>query len=440
MMAVTLAQGLSPVREELANGAVVICQPTSMTPAVTISAAFRAGSIFDPLDLGGLAYLTGRVIDRGTERRSAAVIAEELDNRGVALRVSAGRAMLTLSCTCLSEDFEDVLAILADVARRPTCPPDEIEKRRTEVLTTLRQKEDNPASRTIDAVLELLFSANHPYGRPTKGTAEGVERVSRADMVAFHAARIRPAALSLVIVGDVPASLALERAAAELDGWNGEAPGAPLIPPPPASLRRKRFIPMPGKPQTELAYGFVTIRRDDPRFYAYWMMNNILGEFGLGGRLAENIRERQGMAYYAFSTLESGAGAGPLMIRAGVDPVHVDRALSAIDQEVSAFGSNGPTARELEETRAFLVGSIPRLLETNQSIAAFLQTSEEFGLGMDFDQRLPGLLRAVTMEEVRAAAAEVLDPSKAAIAIAGPSTPHDELRAGPPPGVEENRG
>ena len=143
-----------------------------MTPAVTISAAFRAGSIFDPLDRDGLAYLTGKVIDRGTERRSASVIAEELDSRGVSLKVSTGRPMLTLSCTCLSEDFDDVLAIVADVARRPTFSPDEIEKRRAEVLTTLRQKDDNPASRVIDGVLALLCSAQHPCGRPMKGAAE----------------------------------------------------------------------------------------------------------------------------------------------------------------------------------------------------------------------------------------------------------------------------
>src|SRR5829696_673781 len=184
-----------------------------MTPAVTISAAFRAGSLFDPLDLGGLAYLMGKVIDRGTERRPASVLADELDSRGVTLKVSTGRPMLTLSCTCLSGDFDDMLAIVADVARRPTFPPEEIEKRRAEVLTTLRQKEDNPASRVVDTVLELLYSADHPYGRPTKGTAAGVERASGADMVAFHAARIRPAALSLVIVGDVDPSHAIDRAA-----------------------------------------------------------------------------------------------------------------------------------------------------------------------------------------------------------------------------------
>src|ERR687895_1205871 len=100
LMAATLAQGLSPVRAELDNGTVVIVQETAMTPAVTISAAFKAGSMFDPVDLGGLSYLTGRIIDRGTERRSAGVIAEELDNRGVSLKLSTNRHALTLSCTC----------------------------------------------------------------------------------------------------------------------------------------------------------------------------------------------------------------------------------------------------------------------------------------------------------------------------------------------------
>ena len=150
------------------------------------------------------------------------------------------------------------------------------------------------------------------------------------------------------------------------------------------------------------------------------MMNDILGQFGLGGRLADNIRERQGMAYYAFSSLDPAPVEAPLLIRAGVDPANVERALEAIDHEVRTLGSAGPTATELEENRAYLIGSIPRLLETNQSIAAFLQMCEEYGLGLDFDQHLPQLLSAVTIEQVRDAAAEVLDPSRAAIAIANP--------------------
>jgi len=155
------------------------------------------------------------------------------------------------------------------------------------------------------------------------------------------------------------------------------------------------------------------------------MMNNILGQFGLGGRLADNIRERQGMAYYAFSTFDPTFGDGPLVVRAGVDPKNVDRALEAIDTEVRQLGAEGPTDVEVAETREFLIGSIPRLLETNYSIASFLQTCEQFGLGLDYDRRLPALLGAVTMDEIRAAAAEVLCPERAAVVVAGPDVRPD---------------
>jgi zinc protease len=421
-MAASLAKGLSPVRAELSNGGVVLVQETVMTPAVTISASFRAGSMFDPVDLPGLAYLTGRAIDRGTEHRSASMMADELDERGVSMRVSSNRQALTVSCTCLAEDFDDVLAIVADIVRNPAFPPLEIESRRSEALTILRQNEDNPAARAVDAVLELLYGWHHPYGRPPKGTVIGVESVSRADMVAFHAARVRPAAMSLAVVGDVRPDHALERARQAFDDWAAEPPAPATVAVPPLSQgRRTRVIGMPGKTQTDIAYGFTAIRRLDPRYYAYWMMNNVLGEFGLGGRLANNIRERQGMAYYAFSMLDATAGEAPLLVRAGVDPANVDRALAAIDHEVAALAAAGPTETELAETRGYLIGSIPRLLETNQSIAAFLQTSEEYGLGLDFDQRLPSLLGSVTRDDLHAAAADVLDPARAAIAVAGPA-------------------
>lgn len=420
-MSATLTRGLTPVRRQLANGAVVTVQETSMAPAVTISAMFRAGGVHEPPDLPGLAYLTGRVIDRGTEGRDAAAIAEELDERGVTLKVSTNRHGITLSCTCLAEEFADMLAIVVDVARRPTFPDAELAKRRAEALTSLRQDEDNPARRAVEALLQLLYGTSHPYGRPVKGSIASIERITRDDIVVFHARRMRPGVLSLVVVGDVPTGRVLERAAAELEGWNGPVPAPMDVPAAlPRTARQQRVIPMPGKSQSDIAYGFATVRRLDPRYYAYWMMNNILGQFGLGGRLADNIRERQGMAYYAFSTFDPAPGEAPLLVRAGVDPRNVERAIAAIDSEVARLGAEGPTPQEVEATREYLVGSIARLLETNQSIASFLQTSEEFGLGLDFDRRLPAILRAVTIDEIRAAAAETLDPERAAVAVAGP--------------------
>ena len=420
-MATELRRGLSPVRKALSNGAVLLVQRTSIAPAVTIDCAFEAGSLFDPPHLPGTSHLVGRVLDRGTLRRPASVIAEELDERGVALRVTTTRHRLAVSCTCLSEDFADVLAILLDVARRPLFPDSEIEHLRAETITALRQDEDNPAVRAVDAVAELIYGRHHPYGRKAKGTSAAVERIARPDLFEFHNRWVRPSSLSLAIVGDVDPDAAIALAAAELDDWSAPATEHVPVPPPVAPPgRRVSRVAMPGKPQADIAYGFNTIRRRDPRYYAYWMMNNILGQFGLGGRLADNVRERQGMAYYVYSTFDASVGEGPLLIRAGVDPANVERTIASIDQEVRALGTSGPTAAEVSETCEYLVGSIPRLLETNHSIAGFLQTAERYGLGLDYDRQLPGLLRAVTMEELRAAAADVLNPDVAALAVAGP--------------------
>jgi zinc protease len=418
--------GLAPVRHVLANGAVVIVQETAFSPAVTISMAFRAGSLNEPSepdDLTGLAWFLARVIDRGTTTRSADAIAEALDDRGVALRVTTNRHVVALSCTCLSEDFSEVLAVVADVARNPVFPEDEIEKRRSEIITAIRQDLDNPGIRAAEALQSLLYGPSHPYGRPAKGSVESVERIRREHLVAYHGARFAPAASFAVIVGDVRAADAVARMAAAFEGWDVVPEPERDVPRVPRhSARQQSTIEMPDKSQSDIAYGFTSISRLDPTYCHHWVMNHILGQFGLGGRLAENIRERQGMAYYAFSSFDPSIGPGPLVIRAGVDPANVERAIAAIDAEVGSLGRDGATERELLETRQYLIGSIPRLLETNQRIATFLQTSEFFGLGLDYDRRLPGLLQAVTLEDVNAAAASVLHPERACVTVAGPSS------------------
>jgi zinc protease len=420
-MSTALTSGLSPVRTVLDNGAVVLAQETSTTPAVAINVTFKAGGVHESPSLPGVAYFVGRLLDRGSERRSGDAIAEELDDRGVALRITSTRHTTAATCTCLAEDFDEVLSIVLDAVSRPLFPETEIAKRRAELVSIIRRDEDNPAVRAVETFFEMLYGPTHPYGWRSKGTLEGVERITRQDLVNFHNARFRPAALSVALVGDVPGDHALERVAAELDGWTGAPPEDQPVPPTPARApRRQRGVPMPGKSQTEIAYGFVAVRRQDPRFFSYWVMNNILGQFGLGGRLADNIRERQGMAYYAFSLFDPSVGDGPLLVRAGVAPSHVKRALAAIDFEVGRMAAEGPTPTELQETRQYLIGSVPRFLETNAGIAVFLQTAEQFELGIDYDQQLPRHLQAVTLEQVAAAAAEVLHPEHAVVSIAGP--------------------
>ena len=151
-------------------------------------------------------------------------------------------------------------------------------------------------------------------------------------------------------------------------------------------------------------------------------MNNALGQYAIGGRLGDSIRERQGMAYYVFSSLDASLGSGPFTIRAGVSADNVERAIASIDAELTAVLQSGFTAQEIDESKSYLVGSLPRQLETNAAIAAFLLNADFFGLGLDYDARLPGMVQAVTLDAANAAARQLLDPSRATIAIAGPWT------------------
>jgi zinc protease len=228
----------------------------------------------------------------------------------------------------------------------------------------------------------------------------------------------------VVAVGDLDPAAALDAIAAVFADWGGAAarPAPSPGPPPPVGDRRLVRRPMPDKSQADIAYGFIGLTRRDPDYYAALVMNNALGQYGLGGRLGDSIRERQGMAYYVFSSLEAGRAAGPLMVRAGVSSANVGRTIASIDEELRLVLTTGFSRDDVDDAKLYLTGSLPRQLETNAGIAGFLLSAELHGLGIDHDRRLPGLIRGVGHDEVARVAARLLDPARAVVAVAGPLT------------------
>jgi zinc protease len=412
---------LAPFRRTLADGVATLVQRTSTHPAVTIALMLPGGSAYDPAGRLGLAQFVSRVIDRGTVRRASGVIAEALDDRGVTLSIGVNRHLFLLSCLCLADDVTDVLDVIGDIVRNPVFPPSEVDTRRAEIITAIRQDEDNPASVASEELMRLLYPDGHPYGRPGKGSIASVQEISRDDLVAFHRERFFPSGLTVAVIGDIGVDQALRAVEQAFGDWSAPARPVVTLPPVPrVEHRQRRVIPMMNKAQVDVAYGFTALRRTDPDYYALLLMNNVLGQYGLGGRLGDSIRERQGMAYYAYSSFDGSVGAGPLVIRAGVAAENVDRALASIDEEVVRMALEGVTPAELSDAKQYLIGSMPRILETNNGIATFLLTAEFFGLGLDFDRRLPGLLEAVTLDEVNVVARRLLAVDRAAVAIAGP--------------------
>ncbi len=411
------------MRRVLSNGAVITAKQTRKTPAVSINLAVRAGSIVDPLDAAGASFLLSRLLDRGTTTKSGSEVADALENRGVSLSLSVTRQLFSLTSTCLAEDFEHVFALLADLVRHPVVPEADLVTRKGQVLTSLREDADNPAVRSVDALMEALYGSAHPYGRPVKGTAESIAPLTRERLLALHADRFAPHLLSAVVVGDVEPARVADCAGMVLGDWSHNS-AAPVVLTEAAhpTDRRVVTVPMMNKAQADIAYGFPSIARSDRSYFAFMLMNNVLGQYALGGRLGDRIRERQGMAYYASSSFDASTIAGPFMVRAGVAAGNVERAIASIDEELQLLRQTGVTGREMAESRQYISGSMPRMLETNAGIAGFLQNAEFFGLGLDYDRRLPTLLMMVTIDEVNAAAA-ALDPAHATVVVAGPYQP-----------------
>ncbi len=425
--------GLNPKRLVLPNGITVLAKSNHTSPAVSLLVGVRTGAFADPPDRDGTAALCARVLDRGTAKRSADVIADDLDGRGASLSVIAGRHQMALAATCLADDFEAVLALVSDVVRHPAFKDSEIATRKDTLITLIRQEEDNPATMAGDAFAAALYG-DHPYARKVRGNIGAIEAMRRQDLVRFHQKGFDTPLLTVVVVGDIIEEFAISAITRLFGDWTpvskpGDKPEVKVADPKPASARSLVSVPMMSKAQADVVYGFVGVRRSDPDYVAISVMNNALGQYAIGGKLGDSIRERQGMAYYVYSTLDASFGPGPFSIRAGVWAANVERPIASIDEELKLVIDKGFTAQEIAESKSYLVGSLPRQLETNAAIASFLLNAETFDLGLDYDERLPGLINAVTKDAADAAARRLLDPAKATIAVAGPWAAENHPRA-----------
>ena len=343
--------------------------------------------------------VAARVIDRGTTTRSADEIAEVLDDRGVTLRVSTNRHVMMLSCTCLSEDFPDVLAVVADVARKPVFPADEVEKRRDEMITAIRQDLDNPGIRAARRCRRCSTATATRTAVPRRGRSRSWSGCPADDLHAFHRGIFRPSPRRW---SSSATSIPIEAFGASTARSRGGTRRRRRI----ATCRRWRVTSTPA-PCRHCDAGQAAVRHRVRLHHDQPSRSGVLQLLG-DEQHPRPVRARR----TARGEHPRAAGDGVLRVqlvrsepraRAARDTRRrrpgQRRARDRGDRRRGrSAGRRGPTERELLETRQFLIGSIPRMLETNQSIATFLQTSEFFGLGLDYDRQLPRLLEAVTLD------------------------------------------
>jgi len=227
---------------------------------------------------------------------------------------------------------------------------------------------------------------------------------------------------TIVVVGDVRVEQAIAKIERAFGKWRARGkPEAYAIPDaPPLEQIARKSMPLDGKTQADIVLGYPALRRGDPDYYALSVGDLIFGRLGLYGRLGASVRDQQGLAYYVMSGIEAGLGAGPWTVHAGVNPKNVDRAIDGILAEIKRLCSAPVTQDEFAEARDFCTGSLALRLETNDGVAATLGEIELFGLGLDYLQRYPDIIRALTPEQILAVTRKYAQVEHYALAIAGP--------------------
>jgi zinc protease len=408
-------------RIELENGITILTRSNFNSPTLSIKGFLHSGSIFDPDEKLGLSYLTAAGLMTGTANYDFQSMYNEIESIGARIGFSSGTLITSFSAHCLSEDLALMMRLIAESLRSPTFPEKEFHRQKNQMLTGLAiRAQDTSAMSAL--LFDQIIYADHPYQRPDEGFPETVQAIQRDDLVDFYNQTYGPRGMVVVIVGDVTPEAAADSVRKTLGDWQNKKQRAiPEIPTQqPVQKRTEKALSIPGKFQADIVMGGLAPERLSPDYHPLRLGNNILGEFGMMGRLGHRVREQEGLAYYVYSSLSLGKGPGAWEMIAGVNPENIEKTIALITDEIRNFVTDPVTEEELSDSKSYFLGRMPLLLESNSGVAISLLNLERFNLGLDYFLEYPKQIQSVTPEEVLHASRKYLDPDRLAIAIAGP--------------------
>lgn len=387
------------------SGARVYFVESRALPIVDVHVGFAAGSAYDPPGRAGLAQLTAGLLDQGAGDWDEHQIAERLADLGAVLGGGAehDRASVSLRTLAGREQREPALELLAAVLSAPRFPEPVFAREKARTVAGLKEALTRPETLASRAFWQALYG-DHPYGRQAE--PQGIERLTRSDVVDFHRRHYTAARAVVTVVGDLSRAEA-EAIAARLTERLPRGEASPPLPDPAARPAAELRIEHPAA-QAHVLLGLPTLRRGDPDFYPLLVGNYTLGGGGFNSRLMKEVRDARGFAYSVYSYFSPMQVAGPFQIGLQTKRGQAADALAVTRRVLSGFLAEGPTAEELEAAKQNLIGSFPLRIDSNRKIVDNVAMIGFYGLPLDYLDTWAERIRQVTAADVRAAFARHL--------------------------------
>lgn len=405
-----------PKTFKLKNGLAVYVLEDHRLPAVTFSLTMRAGAVFESKP--AVAEMTAAMLTEGTTTRDSRQLSEQIEDMGAQLGAGAAIDTTTLSCAGLSSSTDQLIALMADVLQRPTFPAERLDRVRFDRRSQVAQRRTNPRMILADVAAKVYYGGT-PYGRVSP-TAAQIAAVTREDLVAFHDAYYRPNGALLGVTGDVDTGSLRRKLEEAFGGWK---PAAHSAEPPPAAFHPAEaahvyLVDRPASAQTVLAFGNLAVRESDPDYIPLVVANRILGG-GSSGRLFQNIRERKGYTYGAYSTIAALRWPAVWESSASVRTPVTEPAAQEFFNEFARLEDETVPDEELERAKRSIIGGFALTLESPEGVLRRSLDIVENGLPADYWDTYPQRIQAVTAADVQRVALKYLGKGRVQVIAIG---------------------
>lgn len=391
-------------------------------PMLSVDVSFRAGAAFEPKGKEGLAQFTASLLDEGAGPYDATAFKTELEAVGARFGASADGLEISVNLTTLSDQKERAFELMGLALREPRFEAEAVERIRSQLLANIKHMEEDPASMASRMLRPALFG-NSPWANDGDGSTATLKALTVRDIQGWHLANLTRENMQITVVGNITA--------AELAPLLDDA----LLGLPKGAGRRGAELPaaIVGTPQTvtrtlavpqgTVLLAWQGVPRDDPDYPALVVMNEIFGGGVLTSRLGLDVREKHGLVYDIRATnrplLQGKQGGGFYTISLATDAAKVEKALSLVAENIAKMRDEPVTEQEFTDAQSYLIGSFPLRLDSNAKLLGMLSMMQDENLGLDYLQRWPERLAAVTHADIQRVAKRVLTPETMSLIVVG---------------------